>query len=598
MNEDRTAVSAKRTPRTFTANRTVSVNHTKPQNRDGKVRGLMKEGMSQRDAEAYIARHSTGKKGKTDNSARKPRIKIVTTEPKKEAKPEQNRLDLAGYTVRCLVNDSGMMEGVIIAPAHRLSEGYFFVSDCSALTFLENKVENHNSFITKIIEERKKLGIRNNGRNTVDFVTSKEDTPSVTERSLLCEEVRRALTSSTDVISEELFLRIIFAYEKRLDYSSVREFIDRKLHAGDTSLPSHDDKELQPEEKSTDSTFILNGVKMKKEADGSTVLLRYPDNKSVEEYEIPSCVDTIESGAFRNIGRLQSVKIGSGVTLIRKEAFSDIASLVTITIPENVKEIEEGAFTRCRNLRFVIIRSHDVKLSSGLFFECRNIETVVTTNACLRNAISTLRSSSGSDKLKIVLHRKGQRADYPYLKHGLKITVMGNIWSCLTKCHQIKPLWVNVPVRENGIMKDAPICVYHCIKCNRNFILPDIYEYYLLRYNFVNTKLFIPLQYDKWYKGRQLDSVRKEAWGFRDKSILMEVGYTVASNPGYSQTTRLDIIRNGIEHGIVTKAEVVQHLQHLIDFNGSKTGNEDAAEKWREDLRTVNQTVYKKPKLI
>ncbi len=64
MNEDRTAVSAKRTPRTFTANRTVSVNHTKPQNRDGKVRGLMKEGMSQRDAEAYIARHSTGKKRK------------------------------------------------------------------------------------------------------------------------------------------------------------------------------------------------------------------------------------------------------------------------------------------------------------------------------------------------------------------------------------------------------------------------------------------------------------------------------------------------------------------------------------------------------
>ena len=67
----------------------------------------------------------------------------------------------------------------------------------------------------------------------------------------------------------------------------------------------------------------------------------------------------------------------------------------------------------------------------------------------------------------------------------------------------------------------------------------------------------------------------------------------------YSRSERQYIISNVIEKGVLKKNEVVRYLEHFINRNGQKAGNEIALEKWKADLdftlkyRMSEQTEYR-----
>lgn len=72
-----------------------------------------------------------------------------------------------------------------------------------------------------------------------------------------------------------------------------------------------------------------------------------------------------------------------------------------------------------------------------------------------------------------------------------------------------------------------------------------------------------------------------------ERSLLYELGYSVAQESGLSDQYRRDLLENIIRSGQMTKGQVSNHLYYLIKINGKKGTNDIAVSKWKRDLEFV-----------
>ena len=541
---------------------------------DERIRRLAATGtMSYTQAQQYVQKHPKGKGKEKDTGASKPKI------------------NLQGYSVMCLVSKD-KLEGIIIASKDRLFEGFFFLGKVCALNFLSTQCDNSFSYKKDI----KQLKVETYADKKVDFISGDTERPSVAQRRKLCWYIAEAIKQNPEDsgVSDEQLVTQLFKNEYRLKTDELAKFVDDKLYIPENEgqvPPCNPPEEGDSNGATSDSSSATNqfydhDVLMEGTRECAK-LVKFPRNKAMSEYVVPQYVDTICTGAFNKTKKLEAVRIGSGVKHIEKEAFADNSSLACITIPKNVEVVEDGAFSRCHNLLAAVVLSRSSEISPKMFTDCHRLGSITTANESLRKSLKAIRESSKS-KVELKTHTNGQAFDYPYLDHNDKIIVMGNIYNCLTHVHSIKALWVNVPIRENGKDKSAPICVFRCNNCKKKFILPDIYEYYLMRYDFANTKLFVPIEYSPWYTGLRMSHIENEVWGLEPQSILKELGYNVNSSIELSSATRVNILKSGIEHGIVTKEEVEQYLEFFIRYLGARAGMETAVSKWKSDLATIH----------
>ncbi len=546
----------------------------------GQCKELMKMGLSYQESVRMIISSPSEFKGS----------KHPQTSAPKKLEPGNNKkhgIDISQYKMSIYTFGVNIFDGITFVKDDALAEGYFFVSDLSALEFLNDSTFNGEDKIAAIQKQKntKFMPIK----NEVSFIDSTARR-ALKDRPLLCEKIKDAIkqNGATTDKEKESVLRRIFNKESRLKFDEVQEFLKFLYNTNNLSGAQY------VVEDELNQIFSFDGVKMQGTMEKAT-LISYPKERAADVYIIPTFVEKIATGAFVDADRLESIKIGNRVRVIEKEAFVDNTSLVSITIPEGVKEVQDGAFTRCTNLRIAIIKSKEKMISSKMFIDCPSLETLVTNNETLRNNIEGVKVSSKSS-IKLVMHKKDKVVEYPYLKHDSRIIVMGNIYNCIKHNHNIKSLWVNVPMKDKNGPKDAPICVFYCTMCRRYFILPDIYEYYLMRYDFKSSKLFVPLIYSGWYNGPKLNAVSDSSWDMKERSILRDLGYTVSATVGLTSKERMDILRYAIEHGIVTKHEVEQYLEFFMKFQGAKDGSEEAYLKWNEDLVNVHKKQFRKIK--
>ena len=503
------------------------------------------------------------------------------------------RISLNGYSVFCLVNDDKKLEGVVIAIPDRLFDGYFFVSDKSALCFTSTYAKDAFLIQDTIIATRNKLRILNNGEGSVQYITGKTGYPSVSQRRMLCQYLADAVKQNCGNMTTQKLVAHVFRNEKRLLSDQISDFVSKGLYLSENVnmfSENKEESELTKTESSMGNRFYDSGVLMEGTKEKAKLVL-YPPDKAMKQYCVPQYVETICTGAFRKANRLEAIKLGNNIKCIEKEAFVDNTSLVSVTIPKNVDVVEDGAFTRCNNLFIAFVSSKSSNVSCELFVDCRRLGSLVTKNELLRNKIDKIRASSKS-KIELKVHKEDKVSDYPFLNHKDKIVVMGNIYNCLTKGHKIKTLWVNVPIKENGKYKAAPICVFHCSKCKRKFILPDVYEYYLMRYDFVNTKVFVPIEYSPWYTGFRMGLT--DISGLQPRGVLKEIGYSVSELEGLSSASRINILKSVIEFGILTKAEVEQYLEFFINYIGAQDKMRSACLKWKADLNVIHNMHFNK----
>jgi uncharacterized repeat protein (TIGR02543 family) len=180
-------------------------------------------------------------------------------------------------------------------------------------------------------------------------------------------------------------------------------------------------------------------------ADGKT-LVRYPEGKKGETYEVPSSVEiianrafyrnafittviltdsvtkighsafhkctnlqtislgtkleTIGEFAFNECSKLSSIDIPSTVTSIGEYAFAGCSVLTTVTIPEGVSVLGDYVFYACGALATVTIPSGVSTIGNGTFYACHSLTTVT-----IPSGVSTLGNNAfwGCSKLRNVI---------------------------------------------------------------------------------------------------------------------------------------------------------------------------------------------------
>lgn len=123
----------------------------------------------------------------------------------------------------------------------------------------------------------------------------------------------------------------------------------------------------------------------------------------------------------------------------------------------------------------------------------------------------------------------------------------------------------------------AVLNVNYCSKCRRFYISYAEYMNYMEKYKALITRIVLVNE-----NGNEAD-----ANYFAVESTLKLCGYTVSQERGFTAEDRARLLSNMIYNGIVSKSEVIQHINWLIHMNGKKAANFIAKEKWEEDLNFV-----------
>ena len=82
----------------------------------------------------------------------------------------------------------------------------------------------------------------------------------------------------------------------------------------------------------------------------------------------------------------------------------------------------------------------------------------------------------------------------------------------------------------------------------------------------------------KSWQGRKLGS----EWN--EESILRSNGYTVAQSEGLTSMERQHILESIIQQGLVTKEQVIKHINHQINIRSNDYNAYAAIKKWEEDI--------------
>ena len=81
----------------------------------------------------------------------------------------------------------------------------------------------------------------------------------------------------------------------------------------------------------------------------------------------------------------------------------------------------------------------------------------------------------------------------------------------------------------------------------------------------------------------------KESWaGLKPASELMMYGYNVKEGELTGRQRQL-LLENLIDKGLMTKEQIIRNIQSKVDFNGKKSGNENAKKRWIDDIKFVSQ---------
>lgn len=151
----------------------------------------------------------------------------------------------------------------------------------------------------------------------------------------------------------------------------------------------------------------------------------------------------------------------------------------------------------------------------------------------------------------------------------------GNI-ACLRFQHKTNDVTVSLAAKSNQRIKATAT---HCWKCNIIFMPKR--QYLLLRkeHRFLVAN-FCEIGDDGYTPVKDIK--------MKEESTLRLCGYSVDKDSPLSDLDRKELLANIISNGILSRAEILEHLNWLILFNGSKDSNFAACRRWEEDYAYVS----------
>lgn len=117
----------------------------------------------------------------------------------------------------------------------------------------------------------------------------------------------------------------------------------------------------------------VDGVLFNKD---KTWLIKYPEGRKNENYDIPLSVTNMSNEVFRNARNLKNVTIPNGITTIERDAFSGCISLENVEIPNSVFAIRLDAFSNCTSLKSIDLPNALKELEDGAFMWCSSLQKI------------------------------------------------------------------------------------------------------------------------------------------------------------------------------------------------------------------------------
>lgn len=106
-------------------------------------------------------------------------------------------------------------------------------------------------------------------------------------------------------------------------------------------------------------------------------LLRYPEGKRGDSYQIPDGVCAIGEGAFLDCGYLENIAVSDDLAVIGQRAFYNCRNLVSIDLSKTeVDHISEQAFAFCKSLEECILPEQVCVIGKGAWWACSRLETL------------------------------------------------------------------------------------------------------------------------------------------------------------------------------------------------------------------------------
>ena len=135
----------------------------------------------------------------------------------------------------------------------------------------------------------------------------------------------------------------------------------------------------------------------------------------IKEFQIPTGMKEISTGAFYGLSYLLSVNIPEGVETIKAEAFSSCTNLSSITIPSTVNTIDPRAFGDCANLIYINLCSEKFTYEAGMLFPKDKGNIIFISQKFLENT-DTLNIPEGVTNLGLLAkkHRKRNGCRWKY----------------------------------------------------------------------------------------------------------------------------------------------------------------------------------------
>lgn len=161
-----------------------------------------------------------------------------------------------------------------------------------------------------------------------------------------------------------------------------------------------------------------------------------------------------------------------------------------------------------------------------------------------------------------------------------------NKWRCLRNpVHAMEDIEALIPIVSNGEILNLVLPAGYCARCNQYFILSEHFKMNRHRLeNALCTIMDIPT-YQKHLQGEGFPQ-----WS--DESILMKMGYTVAANRDPGPTRRIEVLKRVIEGEVMTKQDVMSHINAQIDLRKNNPSMTWALAKWRNDLAAISKMSF------
>ncbi len=174
-------------------------------------------------------------------------------------------------------------------------------------------------------------------------------------------------------------------------------------------------------------------------------------------YHVPNTVTAIASGAFHSCVFVEEYYIPSSVETIQSQAFWENQNLKKIHFSEGLQRIADNCFVWCNQLESIVIPSTVIDISYGAFTECYGLKEVIVSEGVTNLGRITFESDTALERVYL-----------PSTLSTIGSGVFGNCTSLTDICYAgSADDWATISIDTSPYSGSSPVMIDTCnIHCN------------------------------------------------------------------------------------------------------------------------------------